>query len=117
MYIALYYGRIIDRQELRWNEILMVDQVDLGIILIEPFRFLPIGYKMYFSYPWRKLVNPSKQILLNAIVSEAVFRNSILGVVLVGGIFGKFGLPLRVVHVNPCNYKINFHISVSCVSQ
>ena len=109
VYIHFYNNRIICRQKLFRYIIFMIYQIYLGIIGIQPIRFLSTSDKMYFTNPRGKFLNPTKPIFKKAIVSESSFRYSILCVFLITRIFSKFSLPFWVIHINPCDYKIYIH--------
>ena len=112
MQIAFYNHRVECRQELRWYKVLMVYNIDFRMVGDKPFRLLATCNKMDFMYPWSKLLNPPEPVLQETVISEPCFRDSIFSVLFFARELGKVHLPFRIVHVNPCNHKINFHILV-----
>ena len=110
VHISFDDDRIVGGQKLGRYEILMVDEVNLGVVLVEPFWFLAACDEMNLTHPWCKLLNASEPVFQESVVAEAGFRNTVLGIVFVARVFCEFILPFRVVHVDPSNHKINIHI-------
>ena len=109
MQIAFNNHRIIGRQELLRNIVPVIHQMNLRMAFIQPCRFLPAGDKMDFAHPRHKLLHATEPVFQETVIAEAGFGNPVLRVLLVTGVLRKVCLPLRVVHVDPCNYKIYIH--------
>ena len=110
--IPLNDHRVECWQKLRRYEILVTDYVYLFIIGIKPIWQLPIGYEMNFAYPWSVLIHPTKPILQKSMFPKPSLGSPVFGIFTFIAIFVELSLPHRVIHVNPCNYKIDFHIFV-----
>ena len=110
--IAFYHHRIISRQELRRYIILVVHQMQFGVMLVEPCRFLSAGDEMNLPHPRSKLLHATEPVFQETVVAEAGFGYAVLRIVPLAGVLGKIRLPLRIVHVHPRDYKIYIHIYV-----
>ena len=109
MHIVFYHHRIEGRQELLRDIILMTHQMKLRVALVEPLRLLPAGHKVYLTHPGGKLLHTAKPVFQEAVIAETGFGNTVFGVLLTAGVLHEVGLPLRVVHVDPRDYKIYVH--------
>ena len=83
VHIALYDHRVVGGQKLCRYEILMIDEVYFGVVLVEPFGLLSACDEMNLAHPGRKLLYTTKPILQESVVAEACFGHSVLGIVAV----------------------------------
>ena len=116
VHISLYHHRIEGGEELRGNEIGVAHYVELGIGGIEPLGRAAVHYEVNLAHPGSKLLHTAEPVAQEAVVSEAGFRHSVAGVVLVVAVTGELLQPLRVVHIHPCYYEIYIHASLLLLS-
>ena len=73
MDVAFYYHRVVGGKELLRDIVLVVYKVDLRVVRIEPFRFLPACNKMYLPYPRGEFLHSAEPVLQKSVVAETGF--------------------------------------------
>ena len=109
MNVALDYDGVVRGQELFRYVILMVYKMQLRVGCVEPCWLLSAGDEVNFAHPRGEFLHAAEPVFKETVIAEAGFRHSVLSVFLVAGVFCEIGLPLGVVHVDPCDYKIYIH--------
>ena len=92
---------------LRRNIIRMLHEVQFGCIQIQPVGYLPAGYKMDLVHPRGKLLDTPEPIAQVFPIPIAFYSNVIQTMIL-RQISIKIFLPLRIIAIHPCHYKIYF---------
>lgn len=105
--IPLDRMRIKRRQKLLWNKILMLYDMQLRVIHIQPFRYMSPGNKMDLPHPRCILLNTPEPVLqivpVPVTLLPAIYMNtqSLSNQRLI-----LFFLPFWVISIYPGNYKI-----------
>ena len=107
--IPLDRMRIKRRQKLLWNKILMLYDMQLRVIHVQPFRHMSPGNKMDLPHPRCILLNTPEPVLqivpVPVTLLPAIYMNtqSLSNQRLI-----LFFLPFWVISIYPGNYKIYF---------
>src|SRR5574344_2018021 len=98
MQVQFYRYGTERRKIRRWHIILMSNKSKFGVIQIQPFRFLTVGYKKDMVNPRQELINASKDVL--QIIPVPVFRVGFIQRFRIS-IFIFFFPPFLIVTIDP----------------
>ena len=107
--VVFDYHGIECGEELFRYVVLVVYQMYLGIVGIEPFRFLTASHEMYSAHPWSEFLHPAEPVSQESVIAETGIRHSVFRDVALSRPFREILLPYRIIHIYPCDDKIDIH--------